>query len=84
MIKRVGPAKLTLMRNGAADIDVHIRIGPGNEWRGVAAFPAEMAGDAAARISIVETPNDLEDLIREFSDARTWGSYQEFRNLNGF
>jgi hypothetical protein len=84
MLKRVGPAKLTLVQSGAADIDVHIRIGPGNEWRGVAAFPAEMVRDAMDWIAIVETPNDLEDLIREFSDARTWGSYQEFRNLNGF
>lgn len=84
MFKCVGPATLTLVRNGTADVDILIRIGPRNEWRGIAAFPAEMVGDAMDRISIVETPNDLEDLIREFSDARTWGSYQEFRNRNGF
>lgn len=84
MFKCVGPAKLTLVQNGAADVDIHIRIGPRNEWRGVAVFPAEMTGDAMDRISIVQTPNDLEDLIREFSDAGAWGSYQAFRNVNGF
>jgi len=84
MFKCVGPAKLTLVQNGAADVDIHIRIGPRNEWCGVAVFPQEMAGDAMDRISMVQTPNDLEDLIREFSDAKTWGSYQAFRNVNGF
>lgn len=84
MFKRVGPARLTLIQNGAADVDIHIRIGPSNEWRGVATFPEEMTDEAMNWISMVETPNDLEDLIREFSDAKTWGSYQEFRNLNGF
>jgi hypothetical protein len=43
-----------------------------------------MAGDARNWIETIETPNDLEDLIREFCDARTWGSYQNFRDLNGF
>lgn len=84
MFKIVGPAQLTLIQNGAADVDIRIRIGPRNEWRGIASFPAEMTRDAMDRIAIVETPNDLEDLIREFSDAETWESYQEFRNLNGF
>ena len=52
---------------------------------------AELAGrlDEAIQetysvVAVTYSENDLEDLIREFSDARTWGSYQEFRNLNGF
>jgi len=84
MLKHVGPASLKLSENGSADIEIRIRIGPRNEWQGVAAFPLERAQDAREWIAIVETPNDLEDLIREFCDARTWGSYQDFRNLNGF
>lgn len=84
MVKRVGPAQLTLVENGEAAVVIRVRISPNNEWRGVAVFPIEMIDDAALRISIVETPNDLEDLIREFSDEETWGSYQEFRNFNGF
>lgn len=84
MFKRVGPASLKLLENGSADIEIHIRIGPGNEWQGVAAFPMEMVTDAMGWIELIETPNDLEDLIREFSDAKTWGSYQNFRDLNGF
>jgi hypothetical protein len=84
MFRRVGPATLRLVEDGSSDIDIHVRIGPGNEWHGVAAFPIEMAGDARNWIETIETPNDLEDLIREFCDARTWGSYQNFRDLNGF
>lgn len=84
VFKKIGPARLTLVQNGAADIAIHIRMGPRNEWQGVASFPAEMAQDAMDRIAIVESPNDLEDLVREFSSAETWRSYQEFRNLNGF
>jgi hypothetical protein len=82
--KLVGPARLTLIRNGSAEIDIRIRVGPGNEWRGVAAFPVEMMDDAAGWIDLIETPNDLEDLVREFGSSEAWGSYQEFRNMNGF
>jgi hypothetical protein len=84
MFKRVGPASLKLLENGSADIEIKIRIGPNNEWSAVAAFPLELAWDARDWIGLIETPNDLEDLIREFCDAGTWGSYQNFRDLNGF
>lgn len=84
MFKQVGPASLRLLENGAADIEIWIRIGPGNEWMGTAAFPISMIQDARNWIELVETPNDLEDLIREFCDAGAWGSYQNFRDLNGF
>ena len=84
MFKRVGPASLKLVENGSVAIDIWIRIAPGNEWKGVAAFPLALAKDARTWIELIETPNDLEDLIREFCDAETWGSYQNFRDLNGF
>lgn len=84
MVKRVGPVRLALVSNGAAEVDILLRLSPRNVWKGVASFPIEMEEDAAARIAMVETPNDLEDLVREFSDERTWASYQEFRNRNGF
>ena len=85
VVKRVGPATLELIRrNGSADIDIEVVFGPGNAWRGTASFPAEMTAEAEARIAEVETPNDLEDLVRAWSNERTWASYQDFRNLNGF
>ena len=84
MLKRIGPVSLRLLENGSADIEIWVRISPGNEWKGTAAFPLVMAGEAQNWIELVETPNDLEDLIREFCDAQAWGSYQNFRDLNGF
>jgi len=84
MVKRVGPASLRLVQNGAADVDIQVKLGPRNVWHGVASFPLEMTEDAAVRIDMVETPNDVEDLVREFSDEGTWSSYQDFRNRNDF
>lgn len=84
MFKRVGPARLTFVQNGTADIDIQIRFGQNNEWQGVAKFPAEMADEAMNWIEMVETPNDLENLIREFCTSQAWESYQEFRAINGF
>lgn len=84
MFKRIGPAQLTLVQNGAAQVDVRIQLGPRNEWRGAAVFPADMIDDAEDRISIIQTANDLEDLFREFGVRQAWESYQEFRAINGF
>jgi hypothetical protein len=55
-----------------------------NTWQGVASFPIDMVDEAMDRVSGIETPNDLEDLVRSWSDKDTWSSFQEFRNVNGF
>jgi hypothetical protein len=83
--RRVGPAKLTLVqRNGSADVDITVRLSPANTWQGVVSFPIDMVGEAMNRVSEVETANDLEDLVRAWSDKNTWASFQEFRNVNEF
>jgi len=85
VFKRIGPAKLTLVqRNGSADVDITVRLSPMNTWQGVASFPIDMVDEAMDRVSGIETPNDLEDLVRSWSDKDTWSSFQEFRNVNGF
>lgn len=83
--RTVGPAALELFRrNGSVIIDIKIDLGPGNVWHGVAAFPGLLEREADALLDEVETPNDLENLVRAWSDEDTWASYQKFRNVNGF
>lgn len=84
LFRRVGPANLTVVKGRDIRVKIRIQMDGQNEWWGSAEFPVSMIDDALDRASRVKTPNDLEDLIREFSDAQTWGSYQDFRNLNGF
>lgn len=82
--RRIGPAHMTVVQEGdGADVKIVVDMGRGLRWKGVAYFPVSMTEEAVDRVARVHTPNDLEDLVREFSDAATWGSLQEFRNLSG-
>lgn len=82
--RRIGPAHLTVVQEGdGADVRISIDLGRGLKWSGIASFPAAMVSEAVDRVSRVHSANDLEDLVREFSDSDTWGSLQEFRNIAG-
>lgn len=82
--RRIGPAHLTVVQDGGgADIRIEIHLDRRTKWAGVATFPAFMVDEAVDRVARVHSVNDLEDLVREFSDADTWGSFQEFRNVAG-
>lgn len=52
------------------------------KWSGYAVFPREMKQEAIRRMNQIETVNDVEDLVREFSDKATYDSFQEFRAGN--
>lgn len=85
LFRRVGPADLTVVQeDAAADVRITVDLGSRRRWAGVAYFPVEMLDEAVDRVSRIQTVNDLEDLVREFSDSDTWGSFQGFRNLAGF
>lgn len=82
--KRVGPATLELKRHGAGVyLNAEVSMN-GSSWRGTASFPLVAQDEAVEWLDRVENPTDLEDLMREWSSAETWGSYQAFRARHGF
>lgn len=63
-------------------IKVSVKAGKGKgspTWSGFAAFPRRMVVEAKRRMEEIEDPNDIEDLMREFSDKSTYDSFLEFR-----
>ena len=84
MVKQVGPATLELEEIGQgiyikADVAMETDV-----WQGTAAFPVEVADEAFIQFDRIETPNDLEDLMRAWASEDTWASLQLFRNEFGF
>jgi hypothetical protein len=84
LARRIGPATLELERQGAG---VYLKVTVsenGSTWRGTAAFPLVAQDEALEQFDRIETPTDLEDLLRAWAGSETWASYQEFRNRYGF
>lgn len=82
MIERdLGGAHLALLPDKSGDVEVRVSF-PG--WTGSAWFPGPVTDEALQEFARIETPNDLEDLFRLWSDAETWAAYQELRNREGF
>lgn len=83
MKKRIGPVVLELSLEDAGVYIYATYDQDGEVWQGVASFPWEMEDEAALWIDRIESADDLEDLLREFSPEETWNSFQRFRNLIG-
>lgn len=77
----LGPLKLSLARSPHGDVAIQVAI---EGWDGVARFPSAVADEGYAIFQDIQTPNDLEDLLRPWSDEETWETYQELRNHLGF
>ena len=63
-------------------IKATVKAGKGRrapKWEGFAAFPKGMEEEAEYRAQNLVTPNDIEDLMREFSDEATYNSFLKFR-----
>jgi hypothetical protein len=50
----------------------------GRAWEGYASFPTEMTELAKEKIEAVQDDEDLDNLLREWSDAETWQGWQRF------
>lgn len=81
MIRDLGIAQLDLEPGSDGDIEIRV-VFP--DWKGIAHFPAPVAEEAYMEFRQIESPNDLEDLLRLWSDAETWQSFQEFRRREDF
>jgi len=67
--------------DGAHEVEIRVSV---DGWSGVAHFPAPVADEAYREFDKLKTPNDLENLFREWSDEETWGAWQELRNREKF
>jgi hypothetical protein len=84
MQRQVGPATLDLtQRNGSFYLNASVAMN-GAVWETVAVFPGEVEEEALYQFERIQTPNDLEDLVRSWTSEETWESYQGFRRRYGF
>ena len=84
MLRHVGPATLELLkRDGAFYLSAKVSMN-GAVWEAVAVFPPEVEEEAQYQFRRIQTPTDLEDLVRAWTNEETWDSYQEFRRVYGF
>lgn len=84
MQRDIGPLTLTLKkRNGAQYLTARLVMN-GSVWETTAAFPEGSEEEAIYQFEKIETPGDLEALIRAWTSADTWASYQELRDRFGF
>jgi len=84
MQRQVGPATLELtQRNGRFYLNASVKMN-GEVWETVAVFPPDVEEEAHYQFERIQTPTDLEDLVRAWTDEETWESYQNFRREYGF
>ncbi|NIQ80314.1 MAG: hypothetical protein GTN93_19935 [Anaerolineae bacterium] len=84
MLREVGPATLELTRrNGAFYLNARVSMN-GDSWETVAIFPPDVEEEARFQFERIQTPNDLEDLVRAWTPEEVWESYQYFRRAYGF
>jgi hypothetical protein len=81
MVRDLGGAQLELVEVRGGEVEIRVYL---PDWAGIAHFPAPIADQAYTEFEAIETPNDLEDLFRPWSDEETWESYQELRRQEGF
>jgi hypothetical protein len=81
-MRRVGPITLELVQpNPLSAEGIYIQVtrkGNGRTWKGYASFPLGMYNLAQDKIAEVEDDEDLDNLLREWSDAETWQGWQRF------
>lgn len=83
MQRDVGPLTLTLKKKGKSHYLTAVVSMNGSVWEAVATFPKGTEEEALYQFERIETPNDLEALVRAWTSADTWGSFQEFRDRYG-
>lgn len=83
MEKRIGPVRLRYLAGEGLEIVVSYDAGRNRFWTGVASFPWEMEDEAVSWMDRIHSPNDVEDLLRQWAPAETWESFQEVRSEVG-
>lgn len=84
MEKRIGPVTLEYVEvPDGVDLVVSYRPGVGGSWTGIASFPWSLEDEALSWAERIHGPTDVEDLLRQWAPADTWGSFQDLRNEIG-
>lgn len=82
-VRRVGPATLEFeKRRDGVFITATVSMN-GDVWRGVGAFPLVAEDEAWIQFYRIQTPVDLEALVRAWSSQDTWFDYKEFMEAVG-